>query len=175
MIAQKKSSCNKNLTPPVFTTVKNAFAMLSISTDAPTLAPSLIALATDDKTIIPPSPWEHCRQQKDAWRQHIKQTLRQLRESDNLFLDNSITHNKGVHSTIAKGNTNNVKHVAINSAHAQRNQPTIGLAQRGRNMTYRLGSMFDWTKKSSTGTNMSALPSRTSCTCMMPLQPLASC
>jgi hypothetical protein len=82
----------------------------------------------DDKTIIPPGPREHCRQQKIiVRRQHIKQTLRQLRESDDLFLDNSITHAEDERTAIAKNNTNNAKRVAINFAHAQRNQPTIGL------------------------------------------------
>jgi hypothetical protein len=34
--------------------------------------------------------------------------------------------------------------VAIYSAHAQCNKLTIGLAQRGRNTAYRLGSAFNW-------------------------------
>jgi hypothetical protein len=45
----------------------------------------------DDKTIIPPNPLEHCRQHKIAQRQHITQTLRRLRDSDDMFLNNSIT------------------------------------------------------------------------------------
>jgi hypothetical protein len=153
MIAQKSSSCNENLTPPVFTTVKNVFAILSLSTDpttntnTPALVPSPIALATDNKMIIPPGPREHHRQQKIARHQHIKQTLQQLHKSDDLFLDNSITHAEYECTAIAKGNTNNAKCVAINSAHAQRNQWTIGLAQHGRNTAYCLGSAFNWTIK----------------------------
>jgi hypothetical protein len=46
-------------------------------------------------------------------------------------------------TAIAKNDTNNAKHVTINSAHAQRNQPAIGLAQRGRNLAYPLGSAFN--------------------------------
>ncbi len=153
MIAQKNSSCNKNLIPAVFTTVKNALVTLSISTDptidtnAPTLVPSLVALARDDKTIIPPGPREHHRQQKIARCQHIKQTLQWLCNSDDPFLDNSIPHTKDKCTTIAKGNTNNATRVAINSAHAQREQPTMGLTQCGPNMAYRLGSAFNWTIK----------------------------
>jgi hypothetical protein len=49
----------------------------------------------DDRTIIPPSPQEHCRQGKIAWPQQIKQTLRRLHKSDHLFLNNSITLSKG--------------------------------------------------------------------------------
>ncbi len=70
MIVQMNIFCNKNLTPPVFTKVKNMFSILSTSTDhtmntnVPILAPSPIALATDNKTVIPPGPREYCRQQK---------------------------------------------------------------------------------------------------------------
>jgi hypothetical protein len=39
-------------------------------------------------------------------------------KSNNLFLNNSITHAKDKCTTIAKSNTNNAKHVAIDSAHA---------------------------------------------------------
>jgi hypothetical protein len=75
--------------------------------------------------------------------QHIKQTLRWLRDSENLFLDNSITQAEDEPTTISKNNTNNSKCVAINSAHAQRYQPTIGLAQCEQNMAYPLGSAFN--------------------------------
>jgi len=43
------------------------------------------------KTIIPPDPREHRRQRKIALQQHIKQMLQRLRDSDDLFLNNSIT------------------------------------------------------------------------------------
>jgi hypothetical protein len=53
--------------------VHNAFAILS-QPNAPThlneLSPT--QQIDDDKTIIPPGPQEHCRQQKIAQRQHIK-------------------------------------------------------------------------------------------------------
>jgi hypothetical protein len=106
--------------------------------------PSPTQQIDNNKTIIPPGPREHRRQQKNAQRQHIKQTLLwRLRKSDDLFLDNSITHAKDK-CTIAKNDTNNEKHVAIDSAHAQCNQPTtIGLAQRGQITAYCLGSAFN--------------------------------
>jgi hypothetical protein len=72
--------------------VHNEFAILS-QPNAPThynaLSPT--QQIDNDKTIIPPGPQEHRRQQKIAQCQHIKQTLRQLGKSDDLFLDNSIT------------------------------------------------------------------------------------
>jgi hypothetical protein len=128
--------------------VHNAFAILS-QPNALTHynVPCPTQRINADKTIIPPGPREHCRQQKIAQCQHIKQTLRQLRESDNLFLDNSITQAEDECTTIAKNNTNNAKHMGIDSTHAQRDQPTIGLAQRGQNMAYCLGSAFNLTIK----------------------------
>jgi hypothetical protein len=85
----------------------------------------------DNKTIMPPGPQEHRGQQKIAQCQHIKQTLQRLCKSDDLFLYNSITQAKDERTAIAKNNTNNEKRVAIDSTHAQRNQPTITLTQRG--------------------------------------------
>jgi hypothetical protein len=80
------------LKPKLEPKLYNAFAILS-QPNAPTIynmsGPAL--QMDDDKTIIPPDPREHFRQQKIARQQHIKQMLRQLRNSDNLFLDNSIT------------------------------------------------------------------------------------
>jgi hypothetical protein len=122
----------------------NAFAILS-QPDAPTHydAPSPTQQMDNNKTIMPPGPREHCRQQKITQHQHIKQTLQRLRESDNLFPDNSITQAKNECTAIAKNNTNNAKRMAIHSAYAQRDQSTIGLAQRGQNTAYRLCSAFN--------------------------------
>ncbi len=126
----------------------NAFATLN-QPGTPTHydAPCLIQQINEDKTIIPPGPQEHCRQQKIAQCQHIKQTLRQLCKSDNLFLDKSITQAEDECTAIAKNDTSNAKHAVIDSAHAQRNQPTIRLAQCGQNMAYHLGSTFNRTIK----------------------------
>jgi hypothetical protein len=139
----------KILNPKPKPKLHNAFAILS-QPNAPTYydAPSLAQQMDDDIIRIPPSTQEHCRQQKTAWCQHIKQTLRRLRKSDDLFLNNSITHAKDECTAIAKSNYNNAKCVAITSAHAQHGQPTIGLTQRGRNIAYCFGSAFNWTIKS---------------------------
>jgi hypothetical protein len=124
--------------------VHNAFAILS-QPNAPTHynALSLTQQINNDKTIIPPGPQEHRRQQKIAQRQHIKHTLWWLHKSDNLFLDISITQAKNECTAIAKSDTNNAKRMAIDSVHAQRDQPTVGFAQRGQNTAYRLGSVFN--------------------------------
>jgi hypothetical protein len=67
----------------------------------------------------------------------------QLCKSDDVFLDNSITHAKDEHTAIAKNNTNNSKHVSIDSAHAQCDQKTIRIAHRSQNTAYCLGSIFN--------------------------------
>ena len=97
----------------------------------------------DDKTILPPDPREHRRQRKLARRQHIKQTLRRLRVSDNLFLDDSITLAEDEQTSLAKADETNKKCMAINAAHTKRGTTSIGLAQRGRNAAYSLGSAFN--------------------------------
>ncbi len=80
---------------------------------------------------------------KNAWQQHIKQTLWQLRNSDDLFLNNSITLAEDERTSLAKNNTSNKKCAAINTAHTKRGTPSIGFAQRGRNTTYSMGSAFN--------------------------------
>ncbi len=101
----------------------------------------------DDKTILPPDPQEHHRQRKIARRQHIKQTLWRLRDSDNLFLDDSITLAEDERTSLAKANKTDKKRMAINTAHTKRGTTSIGLALRGRNAAYSLGSAFNCTIK----------------------------
>ncbi len=128
--------------------MRNAFAILSQPNSPTIYYMSGPALQMDDnKTIIPPDPRKHRRQQKIARRQHIKQTLRQLRDSDDLFLNNSITLAEDKQTSLAKDDTSNKKRLAINAAHTKRGTPSIGVAQHGRNAAYSLGSTFNWTIK----------------------------
>jgi hypothetical protein len=99
----------------------------------------------DDKTIIPPDPQEHYLQCTIARRQHIKKTLRRLRDSDDLFLDDSITLAEDERTSFAEADESNKKRMAINAAHTERGTTSIGFAQRGRNAAYSLGSTFNWT------------------------------
>ena len=101
----------------------------------------------DDKTILPPDPREHRRQRKIARRKHIKRTLQRLRDSDNLFLDDSITHAEDERTSLAKADKTDKKRMAINAAHTKQGTTSIGFAQRGRNATYSLGSAFNRTIK----------------------------
>jgi hypothetical protein len=134
----------KLLKPKLKPTLHNAFAILS-QPDNPTnynkSGPPL--QMADNKTIIPPDPREYCRQRKIAWRQHIKQTLRRLRDSDNLFLDNNITLAEDKQTNLFKANDSNKKRIAINATHTKRGTTSIGFAQRGHNAAYSLGSAFN--------------------------------
>ncbi len=128
--------------------VHNAVAILS-QPDHPTCyymsGPPL--QKADIKTIIPPDPREHCRQRKIARRQHIKQMLRRLRNSNDLFLNNSITLSEDKRTSLAKADDNNKKCLAINYANNKRGTTRIGFTQRGRNAAYSLGSVFNRTIK----------------------------
>jgi hypothetical protein len=143
-----KGKTKKLLKPKLEPKLHKAFAILS-QPNAPTIYyMSGPALQMDDnKTIIPPDPREHRRQQKIARQQHIKQTLRRLRDSDDLFLDNSITLAEDKQTSLAKDDTSNKKRLAINAAHTKRGTPSIGIAQCGRNAAYSLGSVFNRTIK----------------------------
>jgi hypothetical protein len=55
-------------------------------------------------------------------------------------------------TNLAKNNTTNAKHKAIDSAHGMRNKPSIGLAQCGRNTSYSMSLAFNWTIKKLTNT-----------------------
>jgi hypothetical protein len=66
--------------------------------------------------------------------------LRLLSKSKNLFLDNNITQAEDERTILAKGDQTNTQCRAINSAHVKNNKPAIGLAQRGHNTAYSLGT-----------------------------------
>ncbi len=141
-----KNSPKTKLTSLVNSITKhNAYSVLSHS-DNP---------IPDDETIYIDPPLaqqdadihEHRRQHKIAQRQHIKQTLRLLSKSKNLFLDNNITQAEDERTILAEGNQTNTQRRAIDSAHVKNNKPAIGWAQRGRNTPYSLGMAISRTLK----------------------------
>ena len=69
--------------------------------------------------------------------------LRRLCNSDNLFLDNSITLTEDKRTSLAKASDSNRKRMAINDAHNKCGTTSIGFAQRGHNAAYSLGSAFN--------------------------------
>jgi hypothetical protein len=138
----------KLLKPKLKPTLHNAFALLSQPDNPTNYNMNTPPLQMDDnKTIIPPDAGEHRRQHKIARRQHIKQMLRRLRDSNNLFLDNSITLAEDERTSLAKANDSNKKRMAINTAHIKRGKTSIGFSQRGRNAAYSFSSAFNRTIK----------------------------
>jgi hypothetical protein len=138
----------KLLKPKLKPTLHNAFAILSQPDDPTNYNMSGPPLQMDNnKTIIPPDPREYRRQRKIARQQHVKQTLRRLRDSDDLFLNDSITLTEDKRTSLAKANNSNKKCMAINTAHIKCGTTSIGFAQRGRNAAYSLGSAFKRTIK----------------------------
>ncbi len=77
----------------------------------------------------------------------IKQTLRQLRDSNDLFLNDSITLAEDKRTSLAKADDSNKILMAINTAHIKRGTTRIGFAQHGRNAAYSFGSAFNRTIK----------------------------
>ena len=143
-----RGKTKKLLKPKLKPTLHNAFAILSQPNNPTRYNMSSPPLQMDDdKTIIPPDPREHRRQRKIARRQHIKQTLRRLGDSDDLFLDNCVTLAEDERTSLAKTDDSNRKRKAINNAHNKRGTTSIGFAQRGRNAAYSLGSAFNRTIK----------------------------
>ncbi len=60
------------------------------------------------------------QRKKHSWLspiEHIKQTLQCLRDSDNLFLDDSITLSEDERTSLAKADETDKKRMAINAAH----------------------------------------------------------
>ena len=110
----------KLLKPKLKPNLHNAFAILSQPNDPTGYSMSGPPLKMDDNiTIIPLDPQEHRRQRKIAWQQHIKQTLQRLRESDDLFLNDSITLTEDKWPSLAKADNSNKKCLAINNVHTK--------------------------------------------------------
>ncbi len=87
------------------------------------------------------------QERKQQRRKHCQQTVQQLQESNDLYLDNSITQAEDERTTMAKNDNKNEKRLAINAAHAKQNKPRIGIVQKSRNTAYALGSALKQTIK----------------------------
>ncbi len=114
-----RGNTKKLLKPKLKPKLHNAFAILSQPNDPTGYNMSGPPLKDNNITIIPPDPQEHRRQCKIARRQHIKQTLRCLCKSDDLFINNSITLAEDKRTSLAKTNASNKKRMAINDAHTK--------------------------------------------------------
>jgi hypothetical protein len=92
---------------------------------------------------------QECQRQRDRCR-HVRNTLQCLQESEELFLNGSITEAEDERTTMAKEDKSNTKCAAIDAAH-KFNTTDIGLIQQGRNIMYNIGSAFKWKMKNITG------------------------
>jgi hypothetical protein len=135
-----RSKTKKLLKPKLETTLHNAFAILSQPNDPIYYMSETISLNEDDKTIMPTDRKEHRLKRRAARRQHLKLTLQRLKDSEELFFDNSITQAEDERTTMAKNDNNNARRLAIDAAHAKQDKPRIGLVQQGRNTAYAFGS-----------------------------------
>jgi hypothetical protein len=122
--------------------VHNAFAILS-QPNAPTYydGPSPTQQMNDNKTIIPPGPREHRRQKKmlgairsnKHYGGYAKKTVCSL---------TTASPKPRTNAPPLPRMTPTMQSMAINSTHAQCNQPTIRLTQHGQNTAYSLSSAF---------------------------------
>jgi hypothetical protein len=135
-----RSKTKTLLKPKLETTLHNAFAILSQPNDPIYYMSETISLHDDNKTIMPMDRKEHCLKRRAARRQHLKLTLRRLKDSEELFFDNSITQAEDERTTMAKNDNNNARRLAIDAAHAKQYKPQIGMVQQGCNTAYVLGS-----------------------------------
>ena len=88
-------------------------------------------------------PKEHHQQYKIAWQQHVRQMLRQLQESDDLFLNNRITITEDERTVLAKNDTTYAKCNTIDYAHITQDKPSIVLVQHGCNTAYSMCLAFN--------------------------------
>ena len=68
-----------------------------------------IALHDDDKSIMPTDIKEHRLKRRAARRQHLKLTLQRMKDSEELFFDNSITQAEDERTTMAKNDNKNAR------------------------------------------------------------------
>ena len=74
---------------------------------------------------------------------HRRQTLQQLAEQDDHFLEESITVAEDEHTATAKADTTEVRRNTIDKAHDQINaKPTASITQLAQKTTYGIGMAF---------------------------------
>ena len=75
------------------------------------------------------------KRRRDKIQKHRQETLKQLKDNEELFFDEAITWAKDERTTIAKENKTNAKRLAIDNVHNYRTKPTVGIWQYGCNIT----------------------------------------
>ena len=82
---------------------------------------------------------KNCQQEKI--RNYQQDTLKQLKDNEELFFDKCITQAKDERTTVAKVNKTNAQQIAIDKAHTVRTKLTVGMWQHGRNITYKINQL----------------------------------
>jgi hypothetical protein len=129
--------------------VHNAYSILSPTEEIPTNEPTTTMPHANQATNVPIKDVkkEHKQTRRARICQHRQETLRRLKESEELFFDTNITLAKDKQTVVAKEDTSNARRVAIDSAHTQQDKPRVGLMQQGQNMIHSVGSAFNRTLK----------------------------
>jgi hypothetical protein len=152
-IVSGKRRNKNNVTTNTTNAIKlhNASTILSLSNN-PTINPNDKQQVKVQVTKLAEADADHKQECQQWWdqRRNVRNTLRCLQESKELFLDGSITQAEDDRTTMAKEDTSNAKRAAIDTAH-KFNTTDIELIQQGRNIVYNIGSAFKWKKKNITG------------------------
>ena len=77
-----------------------------------------------------------------------RETLKRLKDNEELVFDEAITQAKDERTPIAKENKTNAKRLAIDNAHDYWTKLTVGIWQYGCNITNKIKSAFNQTLKS---------------------------
>ena len=88
------------------------------------------------------------KRRQDKIRKHRRETLKQLKENEELFFNEAITRAKDERTKIANKNRTNARRLAIDDAHDYLTKPTVGMWQYGCNIANRIKSAFNQTLKS---------------------------
>ena len=114
------------LKQPVTVYTNNSFNPLSANNGPKKNTPlqQINAMPTVDKQ---PSTQDSTQRRQAIIRKHRQDTLKRLKDNEELFFDKCITQTKDERKTIAKENNTNAKQIAINKAHTIRTKPAVGM------------------------------------------------
>ena len=90
---------------------------------------------------------------REKIRKYRRETLKRLKQNEELFFDEAVTQAKDERTTIAKESRTNARRLAIDNAHNYRTKPTVGIWQYGCNLTNKIKSAFNQTLKSNNKAN----------------------
>jgi hypothetical protein len=157
VVTGKKCYSNKlTVTKENITALHNVYSILSVSND-PTIESNdkehiIVHLTQLAKAVK--STKQKRLQQRDR-RKHVKNTLRRLQESEELFFDESIARAENEPTTMAKEDTSKAQYKSISTAHIlgkiNRIATNTSILQRGQSTLCSIGSGIKQMVKRATG------------------------